>query len=153
MNTTKKSIANNLFFASVEELLAEGRCVEMIVKGFSMRPFLRNEKDVVVLAPLAGREVCVGMVVLFRYHGNYVLHRVRRVDGQTLTIEGDGNYRQTEVVTTDNVVAYVKEAVVNGGVKIRYNRMGWRCRSALSIMQKKMRTLAIDIKRKLFNHR
>jgi hypothetical protein len=47
-----KQIANDLFFASAEEFLREGRSVELRVKGFSMRPFVRNERDVVVLSPI-----------------------------------------------------------------------------------------------------
>jgi hypothetical protein len=65
-------------------------------------------------------------------------------------MEGDGNYRQVEVASTADVVAYVSQVKVHKGPTIRYNTIGWRRRTALSICRKRVRTLAIDIKRKLF---
>lgn len=148
--SNKKVIANDIFFASVEELVAEGQSVEMTVKGFSMRPFLRNERDVVVLSPTSAERLRCGMVVLFRHRGSHVLHRLVKIEGPRLTMEGDGNYRQVEVASTADVVAYVSQVKVHKGPTIRYNSVGWRRRTALSICRKRLRTLAIDIKRKLF---
>ena len=146
----KKIIANDVFFASIEELIAEGQSVEMTVRGFSMRPFLRNERDVVVLSPIASEQLRCGMVVLFRYRGAHVLHRIVRIEGEMLTMEGDGNYRQAEVAPRDAVVAYVSEAKLAEGSALGYNSVGWRRRTLLSLSRKRVRTLAIDIKRKLF---
>ncbi|MBR3682634.1 MAG: S24/S26 family peptidase [Tidjanibacter sp.] len=146
-----KQIANDLFFASAEEFLREGRSVELRVKGFSMRPFLRNGRDVVVLAPVEeGVALRKGMVVLFRYRGRHVLHRVRRVDGGSLVIEGDGNYRTIEHATTADVVAWVSEVRLDGGPRgFAYGSCRWRGRSAVSLTIKALRTVAIDVKRKI----
>lgn len=125
----------------------------MRVKGFSMRPFLRNGRDVVVLSPMEGVEVCEGMVVLFRHGGKHILHRVRRVgqDG-TLRIEGDGNYRIIERATLGDVVAWVSEVRLNGADGgFRYGSCRWRIRSVLSLIFKSLRTLAIDVKHKIFS--
>ena len=149
---TTRNIANDLFFASAEEFLGEGKSVELRVKGFSMRPFLRNGRDVVVLSPMEGVEVCEGMVVLFRHGGKHILHRVRRVgqDG-TLRIEGDGNYRIVEKSTLRDVVAWVSEVRLDGADGgFRYGSFRWRVRSALSLTIKWLRTMAIDVKRKIF---
>ena len=150
MNMPTKQIANDLFFASAEEFLREGRSVELRVKGFSMRPFLRNERDVVVLSPIEGVEIRKGMVVLFRHKGRHVLHRVRRVgaDGG-LVIEGDGNYRITERATTEDVVAWVSSVRLGGKGGFSYGSCRWRVRSVWSLMVKMLRTMAVDIKRKL----
>ena len=124
----------------------------MRVKGFSMRPFLRNGRDVVVLSPMEGVEVCEGMVVLFRHGGKHILHRVRRVgqDG-TLRIEGDGNYRTVENSTLGDVVAWVSEVRLDGADKgFCYGSCKWRIRSVWSLMVKTLRTMAIDVKRKIF---
>ena len=146
----KKTIANDLFFASVEEMLAEGQSVEMTVKGFSMRPFLRNERDVVVLSPLAEGALREGMVMLFRHKGRHILHRLRSIEGARLTMEGDGNYRTVEVVSPDDVVAYASEVHLKGGRRLRYNSLGWRMRSALSLVRKWARTVAVDLKHKIY---
>ncbi|MBR2423761.1 MAG: S24/S26 family peptidase [Tidjanibacter sp.] len=150
MNMPTKQIANDLFFASAEEFLREGRSVELRVKGFSMRPFLRNGRDVVVLSPVEGVALRKGMVVLFRYRGRHVLHRVRRVDNERLLIEGDGNYRTIEHATTEDVVAWVSEVRLDGGPRgFAYGSCRWRCRSAVSLTIKALRTVAIDVKRKI----
>ncbi len=148
--SNKKVIANDIFFASVEELVAEGQSVEMTVKGFSMRPFLRNERDVVVLSPTSAEQLRCGMVVLFRHRGSHVLHRLVKIEGPRLTMEGDGNYRQAEVAPRESVVAYVSAVRLSGGRSFGYDSVAWRYRTLLSLRCKGLRTLAIDIKRKLF---
>lgn len=121
----------------------------MTVKGFSMRPFLRNERDVVTLSPVEGVELRKGMVVLFRHKGKHVLHRyVDERDGLCV-MEGDGNYRTEEMAQREDVVAYVSEVRLAGGHRLAYDSVGWRRRSALSLMRKRMRTLVLDWKRKM----
>lgn len=44
-------LPNQLFFAEVEAMLSEGREVQIRMKGHSMRPLLRSERDQVVLTP------------------------------------------------------------------------------------------------------
>lgn len=46
-------LANRLFFEQVEAMLAEGHEVQIRMKGHSMRPLLRNERDIAVLTPIA----------------------------------------------------------------------------------------------------
>ncbi len=130
-------------------MLAEGRSVEMTVKGFSMRPFLRNERDVVVLSPMGDRPLRKGMVLLFRHRGAHVLHRLRHIECMQILLEGDGNYRTVEVVSPEDVVAYVSEVRLKGGKTLKYNDLGWRTRSAISLARKRLRTIALDVKRKI----
>ena len=145
----KKTIPNNLFFASVEELIGEGRSVEMTVKGYSMRPFVRNGRETVVLSPLPDGGVKEGMVILFRYGGQHILHRLVRIEGERLTMEGDGNYRTSEVVAPADVVAYVSEVGLMCGRRIGYNSCAWRWRSAVSLARKWARRVAVDLKHKI----
>lgn len=44
---------NRLFFEQVEAMLAEGHDVQIRMKGHSMRPLLRNDRDIAVLTPIA----------------------------------------------------------------------------------------------------
>ena len=46
-------LSNRLFFEQVEAMLAEGHEVQIRMKGHSMRPLLRNERDIAVLTPIA----------------------------------------------------------------------------------------------------
>lgn len=148
---TIKRISNDLFFASAEEFLSEGRSVELRVKGFSMRPFLRNERDVVVLSPIEGVKLCKGMVLLFRYRGHYVLHRLVAIVDDALTFEGDGNYRTEEHCSAEEVVAWVSEVRLKNSTRgFAYNSARWRVRSVWSLGVKRARTFAIDVKHKIF---
>ena len=46
-------LSNRLFFEQVEAMLAEGHEVQIRMKGHSMRPLLRSERDTAVLTPIA----------------------------------------------------------------------------------------------------
>lgn len=46
-------LSNRLFFEQVEAMLAEGHEVQIRMKGHSMRPLLRSERDIAVLTPVA----------------------------------------------------------------------------------------------------
>lgn len=74
-------LSNRLFFEQVEAMLDEGCEVEMRMKGHSMRPLLRNERDRAVLAPCPDPQTLRrGDVVLFRCGGRHILHRIVQVD-------------------------------------------------------------------------
>ena len=46
-------LSNRLFFEQGEAMLAEGHEVQIRMKGHSMRPLLRSERDIAVLTPIA----------------------------------------------------------------------------------------------------
>lgn len=92
-------VNNDAFFASVIDLLRDGKRVTIPVKGTSMLPFIVAERDLVVLegveaASPAGKPRRLadrGDVVLFRFNNHYVLHRVLDfAAGGDAVIQGDG---------------------------------------------------------------
>jgi len=104
-------VSNDLFFADVVASLQEGRTVTIPVKGYSMLPFIRGGKDLVELelpsAPLKPYDI-----VLFHVgtdtDGKWIMHRILKVDGDNLTIQGDGVTRGREHVKTSQVKARAK---------------------------------------------
>ena len=64
-------------------------------------------------------------------------------------MEGDGNYRQSEVVDAEDVVAYVSQVKLDGGRAFGYASGAWRRRTLRSLWRKRLRTIAIDLKRKI----
>lgn len=99
----KRILPNEILLAEAGALLAEGRDVELSVKGNSMLPFLRNERDSVQLRKLP--QVEKGDVVLAQIApGRYVLHRVRKIDGDRVTLMGDGNIRGTEACSKSDIL-------------------------------------------------
>ena len=104
----QRSISNRDFFDYVERTIAEGHSVTIPVKGVSMHPFIRNGKDKAVLSPFSESEIRIGAVVLFRYRGTHVMHRIISRDGDQLTMQGDGNnIRNVEKAALSDVVALV----------------------------------------------
>ncbi len=139
-----KTVKNSDLFADVEDIVSGGGRIQLRVKGGSMRPFLRDGRDIACLAPVDKAGLRPGMVVLFRHHNNHILHRIRRIDGNRLTIKGDGNYRVTEISTRDNVAAQV-ERIRRNEKDIRYRSSRWRLLTAYSLWKKFLRTLRFDI--------
>ncbi|MBR6346259.1 MAG: hypothetical protein IKR69_02610 [Bacteroidales bacterium] len=107
----KMVISNDEFFAEVKRLLASERKVTIPVKGYSMLPFIRGGKDLVVLEP--ENDYRPGDIVLFYVgregEGRYVMHRIIRLEERKGTmwavIRGDGVLENTEQVPLSSVIA------------------------------------------------
>ena len=83
-------IANDILIPQIIELLEEGHTVTLKVKGYSMRPFLENNRDKVLLRK--AEAVGIGDAVLAEVAPKrYVLHRLIATDGKHVTLRGDGN--------------------------------------------------------------
>lgn len=126
-----KTIPNNLFFAGVEAEIAEGKSVCFRLKGNSMYPLLRNGRDEVVVYPCVAEELEPMDVVLFRYRGGHVLHRIIRREGDGLLIQGDGVYASFEQCTVADVVGIVREIRRPSGKLISVDSWNWRLPSFL----------------------
>ena len=88
-------VPNAILLGEVKALLAEGKDVVIPTKGNSMLPFIRGGVDSVKLRKLGSLDA--GDIVLAEIReGTYVLHRVFAVDGDRVTLMGDGNRRGTE---------------------------------------------------------
>lgn len=97
------ALPNALFIPEIKRAIDEGHTTTFRVRGYSMRLFLEDRRDKVVLAPC--KEVKVGDVVLAEIQKDkYVLHRVIQKEGEHLTLMGDGNVYGTETCNTFNVI-------------------------------------------------
>lgn len=111
--TTRVVIPNGIILGQVKELVREGHTVTIMVKGYSMRPFLEHCRDSVVLAPFS--ELHVGDVALAEiFPGKYVLHRIIELDGDKVTLMGDGNLKGKEYCRRGEVAAVVRTFIRNG---------------------------------------
>lgn len=126
-----KRIPNDVFFAWVEAEVAEGHSVRFRLKGQSMFPLLRNERDEVVLYPCKENELQPMDVVLFRYQGRHVLHRILRREGERLYLQGDGSYVAKEECMVADVVGKVHEIIRPSGKVIPVDAWQWRLVSRL----------------------
>lgn len=105
METRKLIIPNKILIGEIKKSVREGHSALFLVKGYSMRLFLENERDKVKIEPIAPEAVRVRNVVLAEISPDqYVLHRVIRREGNRLTLMGDGNIKGTETCQDTDVV-------------------------------------------------
>ena len=96
----------NQYFATVEETLAGGENVRLAFGGTSMHPTL-GANDKLTFAPVDSRKLKVGEVVLFRHDGMYKVHRIIRIRGGRITLQGDNCYGVEHAVPEDIVAKLV----------------------------------------------
>lgn len=91
-------------------LVREGVSVTLPVNGNSMLPFIIGGKESVILH--SPGLIAVGDVVLAWVNSNrYVVHRIIRIDGERVTLMGDGNLLGTEHCTLNDIKAIVTHVV------------------------------------------
>ena len=116
-------MTDNEIIEEAIRLAREGVRVTFPVKGRSMLPFIIGDKDSVILR--GPGVIDVGDVVLAWADGNrYVVHRIIRIDGDRITLMGDGNLT-TEHCTLSDIKARVTH-VVDAKDKTHYLYNRWR---------------------------
>lgn len=99
-------VPNAILLGEVKEALRGGHSVLINVKGYSMRPFLESGRDKVRLSPVSTLQV--GDAVLAEiWKDTYVLHRIVAIEGDGLTLMGDGNLRGVEHCRRSDVAGVV----------------------------------------------
>lgn len=107
------TLPNDLLLGEVKDLIAQGHSVTLRVRGNSMMPLLHDNKDSVILTPYSNPQK--GELVLAEIkHGVYVLHRIIKIDGQRITLMGDGNISGTEQCLIRNIAGIATEIIRNG---------------------------------------
>ncbi len=111
-------IENNMLFSHIEELISTGERVELHIKGRSMHPTLLDRKDKVVLRPCSETDIHIGAIVLFRYHGRHILHRIIEINNSTLTLRGDNCIQSEQDVCVSDIIAVVAYIIKQDGTVI-----------------------------------
>lgn len=123
-------LPNDIFLGEVKRLIAEGKDATLRVRGYSMRPFLEDRRDKIVLTRLT-RTPQVGDAVLAEITpGKYVYHRIIHIEGDTAILKGDGNVRGTELCHISHIVAATKLLIRKGNPYSPEGKV-WRCYSVL----------------------
>ena len=89
-------------FSVVRDILLEGDCVTVAVKGQSMLPFFRSGTTVTI-RPIREDDFKKYSVVFADTGNHFVIHRIISVDNNRVTLLGDGNIYGTETMTKDKV--------------------------------------------------
>ena len=114
-----------------EELLKqlnEGKMIQITPHGVSMLPFIQGGRDKVRIRKQT--KFAVGDIVLAPHNGHLILHRIYAIEGTRLTLMGDGNLRNNEVVDKSEVWGKVMEIVKTDGRCRKLNK-AWLWRHTL----------------------
>ena len=122
------NISDNDIIRNAISLVNEGMRVTFPVKGYSMLPFIIGGKESVDLVKPAGLQV--GNVVLaWVEQRRYVVHRIIRIDGDAVTLMGDGNIAGVEHCLVGDVAALAVNVVTSTGRHLPLYSP-WRCRAS-----------------------
>ena len=117
--TIVRTLYGDIIIKEAIALLQEGRRVVLPVKGSSMHPFIIGGKESVELVsptlPLKDYDVVLAWVD----GSHYVIHRIIGINGNEVSLMGDGNLAGVEHCRTEEVWA-VAEYVVSPKGKRRF---------------------------------
>ena len=121
-----RTLPNDFFFEEIKEIISQGESVEILVRGNSMSPYLRDKKDKVVIAPLKDTTPQKGDIILFFHSGQYLLHRVIKKKENYFIVQGDGIVKKQENVLLTDIIGIVRYIIHPSGKCVSVN-----CRSHL----------------------
>lgn len=124
------NISNDILFSEVLEMLRQGKRVMIPAKGVSMLPLIRGHKDRLILEGYASSEdVSKGDIVLFRFNGSYIVHRVVKITGRGARLRGDATTGRCEECSLSEIYGKVTGIQKTSGRMINPNGR-WRRRTA-----------------------
>ena len=94
-------------------LLESGIALPLRITGYSMRPFLKQNRDTVWL--VKSTSLHRGQILFFRRtDGTFVLHRLRRICADNRLIMNGDAQRWCEIITPEQIVAVVCAMTIHG---------------------------------------
>ena len=107
------------------EQLSLGQTVRFSPRGTSMLPMLRQGLDQVVLSPLPETLRRFDLPLYQRDNGQYVLHRIVKVETDGYTCMGDNQFQPEPGVRRDQMIAVVT-AFYRDGKQYRVTDLSYR---------------------------
>lgn len=106
---TVKQVPMSEMSPLITGLIDEGVDVTILVTGSSMRPMLTHLKDTVVLTKCDPCSLKKGDIPLYlRENGQYVLHRILKVNPDSYDISGDNQWEIERDVKHSQILCVVK---------------------------------------------
>ena len=101
-----REASNTEMFSVVRDILLDGQSVKLAVKGQSMLPFFRSGSTI-TLRPITDADFKRYAVVFADASGHFVVHRIIELEGDKVTLLGDGNIYGTETMPRSKVYGVV----------------------------------------------
>lgn len=144
-------LQNSIFLPQVCELLKEGRTVTLRARGYSMRPFIEHDRDDLIFEytdSVKERDVVLAEIA----EGHFVCHRIETIEGNKVTLRGDGNIRGTEECTLDDVRGKLIKVVRLGKTWDLQHSTFWKVYSRLWPALLPVRQYLLALNRMIFLH-
>lgn len=90
----------------IREVLSTGGEFRLYPRGTSMLPLIRQGKDSVALRAMERKPQKYDILFYQRSDGSYVLHRVKEVTGNGMTMWGDNQHMLEHGVTEAQIIGY-----------------------------------------------
>lgn len=142
----------NMLMDTVIFQLEQGTEVSIIGCGDSMKPFIENGEDKVVLKKIPeSKQVCAGEIYLYkRSNGKYAIHRIFDVQEESFSAVGDAQVSVETDIPKKHLVALVSRVIKKDGTEIdctnpdfvRNSAVHMRRRIRQSIKKQKMKRLS-----------
>lgn len=96
-------------FKNARNALKESEQIATLTSGCSMRPMLKEHRDIVIIERVKG-DLKKGDVVLYpNFKDGFVLHRIVKIKQNNLVIRGDNNYFTEYDVKKADIIGVLKE--------------------------------------------
>lgn len=136
------------FLVLLRELTARGDDVPLTVTGNSMSPFLRGNRDTVVLSSI-NRPLKRGDIVFYlRENGSCILHRIKRIKKNGYFFVGDAQTAVEGPVGREQLLAVVT-AVVRDGERLSSGDAKWNFYKYVWIRLVRLRPVIVKIYSKI----
>lgn len=132
--------------SSFEEELDKKGILVYTNKGNSMYPLIRQGKDVLIIKKCNTRLKKMDVPLYKRESGQYVLHRIIKVNENDYVIRGDNTY-SNETGIRDEQMLGVLSGVIRSGKEISVNSFGYKLYSYFWYYTYYLRKIIIKIKR------
>ena len=147
--TNKVQFENAVFLPEIVKMLNEGHTVTLTLRGNSMRPFLEDCRDKALF--VKPTTIAVGDPVLAEIAPkHFVLHRIVAINGEAVTLLGDGNLSTEHCQKKDIVGAVIGFYRKGRNTLDRTNGWKWRCYSYVWTSLRPIRRYLLGIYRKIW---
>ena len=116
---------------------------------------LGRGKDTIILRRTATDENILGRIAMFREKdGHIVVHRVKSIDGNMVTLMGDGNTKGRERCPRERIIGVVEHVRREGGKVVCCTSWWWRTRERMWLMLPRIvRQYALALMRRWLNRK
>ncbi len=149
----KRLVAMSELEPVIFEVINSGNKAELTMTGDSMRPFLHDGKDIIVLEAVTPQKPCKKYDVLFyrRKNGCYVLHRLVGFDKNGYVMCGDAQFDVEHGISENMIIARLSGyySYRDTDKFISCSSPAYRLKAACWVKSRELRRFFFRLKRKL----